>query len=115
MTQKELRKLNRTELLELLLEQTKRMENLQQKLSVAESLLADRHLRAEFAGNLAEASLAVNGVMEAAQKAADQYLLNIERMEAETRQRCAKILREAELEAQRIRESAGLGELVDEI
>ena len=41
------------------------------------------------AGNLAEAVLAVNGVMEAAQAAAQQYLDNIAAMEQETRHKCA--------------------------
>lgn len=102
MTEKELRKLNRAELLELLLEQAEEVERLRKKLETAEKLLTDRHLRVEFAGNLAEAVLAVNGVMETAQKAADQYLLNIARMEEQTRLRCEQILRQTQLDADSI-------------
>ena len=40
--------------------------------------LADRSLKMEKAGSLAEASLALNGVFEAAQAAADQYLTAIQ-------------------------------------
>jgi len=102
MTEKELRKLNRAELLELLLEQAEEVERLRKKLETAEKLLTDRHLRVEFAGNLAEAVLAVNGVMETAQKAADQYLLNIAKMEEQTRLRCEQMLQQAQLQAEGI-------------
>ena len=53
------------------------------------------------AGNLAEAVLAVNGVMEAAQAAAQQYLDNIAAMEPETRHKCDMML---QLAYQRARE-----------
>jgi len=102
MTEKELRKLSRAELLELLLAQTEEVERLRQNLEKAEKLLADRYLRVEFAGNLAEAVLAVNGVMEAAQKAADQYLLNIAQMEEQTRKYCDQLLRQTKLDVDTI-------------
>lgn len=108
MTDKELKKMSRSELLELLLEQTKEVERLREKLLAAESLLADRHLRVEFAGNLAEAVLSVNGVMDAAQKAAEQYLFNIQKMEESTRQHCEQMIRSATEEAARIRHDAGI-------
>ena len=57
-------------------------------------------------GSLAEAMLDVNGVMAAAQAAADQYLENIAAMEAETKQRCENMIRAAQKEAQRILEDA---------
>ena len=108
MTDKDLKKMSRTELLELLLEQTKEVERLREKLLTAESLLSDRHLRVEFAGNLAEAVLSVNGVMDAAQKAADQYLFNIKQMEELTRQHCEQLIRSATEDAARIRHNAGI-------
>jgi len=85
MTDKELKKLNRAELLELLLAQTRENELLQQKLEEAEAALADRQLRINKAGNIAQAALEINAVMEAAQAAAQQYVENIARMEAEIR------------------------------
>ena len=88
MTDKELKRLSRTELLELLLEQTRERERLEQRLEEAERQLADRQIRLEKAGDIAHAALEINGVMEAAQAAARQYLHNVEKLEKETRQRC---------------------------
>ena len=102
MTEKELRKLNRTELLQLLLIQTRENERLQKELDAAHRQIADRRLRVEKAGNLAQAVLEINHVLEAAQKAAEQYLLNISAMEQETEQRCERMLMEAQDEAELI-------------
>ena len=45
-----------------------------------ESLRTDRKIKLREAGSIAEASLKLSGIYEAAQKAADLYLENIERM-----------------------------------
>lgn len=95
MTEKELKRLNRTELLELLLIQTRETERLQRKLDAMENRLTDWDLMLEKAGDIAHAALEINGVMEAAQAAAQQYLDNIMRMEQETAQRCEKMLSDA--------------------
>ena len=58
------------------------------------------------AGSLAEAMVEINNVMAAAQSAADQYLENIAAMEAETRQKCEKMLQAAAQEARKILENA---------
>lgn len=76
MTDKELRKLNRAELLEILLEQTKRVEALQAELELKNKELENRKIMIDRAGSIAEASLRLNEVFEAAQRAADQYLEN---------------------------------------
>lgn len=103
---KNLQKLSRMELLELLLAQTRESEMLREKLSKAEEALADRILRVHEAGNLASAVLSVNSVMESAQAAAEQYLLNIRRMEHETQEQCKKLLAQAQADADRIRAEA---------
>ena len=108
MTDAELRKLKRTDLLEMLLEQGKTVEDLnkqiealnaqidnlkierqqreaefQEQMRGMEEKLADRHLRIENAGSIAKASLELSGIFEVAQTAAQQYLDNIERMNEE--------------------------------
>ena len=67
MTEKELRKLGRAELLELLLEQAREFEALEQRLNAAEAALQSQQLQLETCGSIAEASLKLNGVFEAAQ------------------------------------------------
>ena len=103
MKEKALKRLSRAELLELLLQQTKQTELLQEKLTKAEELLNQKYLKIQEAGDLAHAVLAVNQVAEAAQQAAQQYLDNIIAMEAETKVRCQQMLQQAEEEAARIR------------
>ena len=77
MTEKELKRLSRAELLELLLAQTEENEKLKKRLQAAEAALSDRKIIMEKAGTMAEAALKLNGVFEAADRAARQYLENI--------------------------------------
>ncbi len=91
MTDEELRKLKRTDLLELLVAQGKENEALQEKLRQAEAALWDRQIQLDEAGNIAEAALRLSGVFEAAQKASDQYLESIRKKHEETESRCAQL------------------------
>lgn len=77
MTEKELRRLSRMDLLEMLLEQSREVERLQKELETVKKQLEDRRIMEQEAGSIAEASLRLNKVFEAAQQAADQYLENI--------------------------------------
>ncbi len=106
MDDKNLKKLSRTELLELLLVQTRETERLREKLQQTEEALANRNLQVKEAGNLAQAVLSVNGVMEAAQAAAQQYLDNIQTMQKQTEYRCRQMLAQARQEAAQIRREA---------
>lgn len=85
MTDKELRRLSRAELLEMLLVQTEENERLRERLDEAEAALNDRRIEIERAGSLAEASLRLNKVFTAADEAARQYLENVQRMAREGR------------------------------
>lgn len=80
MTEKELKKLNRKQLLELLLQQTEYADSLQVQLDQTKQELEKRVLLEKEAGSIAEASLKLNGVFESAQAAADLYLENIRRL-----------------------------------
>lgn len=80
MTDKELKRLSRAELLELLLAQMEENEKLSRKLQEAETALENRRIEIEAAGTMAEAALRINGVFEAADQAAKQYLENIKRV-----------------------------------
>lgn len=79
MTDKELKRLSRAELLELLLAQVEKNEELERRLKKAQSALEDRRINIEQAGTMAEAALRLNGIFEAADQAARQYLENIRR------------------------------------
>ena len=77
MTDKELKRLKRTELLEMLIAQVKENEQLQAELDIANETLKNRTIIIEQAGSIAEAALQLNGVFAAAEAAAAQYLENI--------------------------------------
>ena len=66
MTDKELKKKNRKELLELLLVQTQRADRLEAELAEANRKLADRTLAQSEAGSIAESALRLNGVFVSA-------------------------------------------------
>lgn len=102
-TEKELKKLSRIELLELLVEQTERNEELERKLAETELELKNQSLNVKEVGTLAEACLKVNKVFEAADAAAKQYLANIKvyddkkkEMLSETERRCSEMQHLAE-------------------
>lgn len=102
MIERDLKKMSRTELLELLLEQSRQLEAAQQELEQTRQEQEIRRLELTDAGSIAEAALRINGVFEAAQAAADQYLENIRRFEEEREALCRKAQEEGQQEAERI-------------
>ena len=77
MTDKELQKLSRTELLELLLVQSKELEKANIELENLRQQLQKREITLSQSGNIAEAALKLTGIFESAQAAADLYLENV--------------------------------------
>lgn len=80
MKDKELRHLSRSELLEMLLVQVDENKKLKMQLNEMQAQLDNRQILMNEAGSIAEAALQLNGVFEAAQNAAAQYLENIRRL-----------------------------------
>lgn len=74
MTEKELRKLTRYQLLELLILQTERADKLQQELEALRKKQEEQDIRSTVVGSIAEEAMQLSGIFEAAQKAADQYV-----------------------------------------
>jgi len=99
LTEKDLKKLNRYQLLELLIVQTERADKLEASLKLAERRLVDQTLQITPLGSIAEASLQMEGVFEAAQRAADMYIdaakKKAEEIEQEAREQAEAILAEA--------------------
>jgi len=114
MTDKELRRLSRSDLLEMLLAQVEENQKLKVQLNGLQDQLDNRRIVIDKAGSIAEAALQLNGVFEAAQNAAAQYLENIQqlsreedavcrRMEKEARERAEAICAEADEYSRRVR------------
>lgn len=101
MTEKELRKLNRYQLLELLVFQTKRADELQQKLDELDAKIRNQELQLSKLGSIADASMQLSGVFQASQKAADLYL-------DAAKKQAGEIIEEAQRQAAAITRSAEL-------
>lgn len=106
MTDKELRKLSRSDLLELLISQTEENRVLKSRVDQMQDQLLDRRIAVDKAGSIAEASLQLNGVFQAAEKAAQQYLENIQRISEEQDTIGRNIREKATEEAEAIRADA---------
>jgi len=107
LTEKDLKKLNRYQLLELLIIQTERADKLQTKLEEAEKQLNEKDLKMTSLGSIAEASLQLGGVFQAAQAAADLYIdaakKKAEEIEEAAHKKAAEILVHAQAQARRIK------------
>lgn len=93
MTDQELKRLSRAELLELLIAQSKEVQQLKERLEQAEAKLISREITISEAGSIAEASLQLNGVFAAAQAASQQYLENVKLLCQQQETVCAQMER----------------------
>ncbi len=107
MTEKELKKLNRSELLEILVAQGEKIETLEQQLADAQKALQDRRIEISSCGSIAEAALKLNHIFEDAESAAAQYLESVRlqkktagRIISDAEDRAAQILKDAELQSE---------------
>lgn len=122
MTQKELKRLSRSDLLEMLLDLSKENEKLRKGNEHMSAQLTARTIAIDNCGSLAEAALQLNGVFQAAEAACAQYTENImarsanleercqqmeqetmmrcKKMEEETRKKCERLLAQAQAKAQ---------------
>lgn len=99
MTDKELRRLKRVDLLELLIAQTRENDRLKAELAEVKAQLAERDLVLNEAGSIAEAALRINGVYQATQAAVDQYIRSIQQLGAKQRQSWEDMERKARARA----------------
>lgn len=88
MDKNKLRKISKKELLEILLSQAKRIDELEHELNDTKSKLESKKITIDESGSLAEAALKLNGIFECAEEAAKQYLINI-------KEKCKKIENES--------------------
>ena len=102
MKTKDLKKLTRTELLEMLLQQVEENVALRRQVEELQEALDSRTLVMQQSGSMAEAALKLNGVFDQAQQAADDYLRNIQLANAEPEAYSQKIRQEAQAEADAI-------------
>jgi len=80
MVNKELKKLGRKELVDIIYQLKKNEQEMQEELSALREELQEKRLKLSQAGSIAEASVSITGVFSEAQKSADLYLQEIAQM-----------------------------------
>lgn len=98
----DLRRLKRDELLEMLLEQSRESERLRGQVEALQKKLDDREIRLEKAGTIAEAAFELNGVLDAAQAAAAQYLDNLRQLSERQEVSCVQLEKESKEKSEKL-------------
>ena len=93
---KELKKLSRKELVDIIYHMKKNEEELRQEIATLQDQLQEKRIRVSMAGSIAEAAMDITKIFSTAQLTADLYLREIERMKEETEM----ILQEAKRNAE---------------
>lgn len=106
MTDKEFKRLSRSELIDIIYQFQLQVDKLTEQNRELERQLADKRLRLSNAGNIADAALEINNCFSSAQNAAEQYLNEIKAIREETEAERQRILTQAQAEAQAIIASA---------
>ena len=92
MTNKEFKRLNRSQLIDIIYQLQLKQEELTAENESLSKALADKRIRLSKAGNIAEAALEIHNVMQSAQDAAAHYLEEIQNKASDEYQ---QILKEA--------------------
>lgn len=79
MTDKEFKRLSRSQLIDIIYQFQLQQEELIAENEKLKNALADKRILVNNSGNLAEAALEIHNVMEAAQNAAEHYLEEVQR------------------------------------
>jgi len=95
MINKELRKLSRRELMDIIYQMKKNEQQLQEEIVSLQEALQEKRIRLSTAGSIAEAAASITNVFSAAQMTADLYLQEISCMKEETEKECTKMIEEA--------------------
>lgn len=106
MADRELRRMRRTELVEIIYALKQSEDQLKEQNAALTAQLQDRQLRVSKAGSIAQAAMELNKVFEAAQAAADDYLNSVQVTREDAEVAAANTLAQARSEAQRILEQA---------
>ena len=102
MVGKELKKLSRRELVDIIYQMKKNEQQLHEEIESLQEQLQDKRIRLSVAGSIAEAAVSITNVFSSAQRTADLYLQEILSMKQDTQAQCAAMIAEAEQRAAEI-------------
>lgn len=98
--EKELKKMNRVELIEIIYALQKSEEGLKQENAKLQEELADRTVRIAEAGSIAEAVVNLNDIFQKAQDTADQYIASVHAAQRGAKETAEKLLSEAQIKSE---------------
>ncbi len=101
MTDKEFKKLKRSDLISIIYEYQKREDEFTEQIESLKSELENKNLKIEKAGSIADAVVGLNNIFETAQKTADEYLEQVRLANEDTEKKAAEIIKNAEAEAEK--------------
>ena len=104
MTDKEFKRLSRPQLVEIIYQLQLKVDELAEENQKLKEEQSEKRIRMSTAGNIAEAALGINDVMQTAQRAAQQYVDEITAMRSEAEASCQKMREETEAICQRLLE-----------
>ena len=102
MAGKELKRLSRRELVDIIYQLKKNEQETQEALTALRAEQEEKRLRIAEAGSVAQAAVEITQLLSAAQKTADLYLQEIAARKEETEKECARLLEEAKKQAEAI-------------
>ncbi len=102
MISKELKRLSRRELVDIIYQLKKNEQEMQEEIESLKNELQDKRIRISTAGSIADAAMSVTNVFSTAQMTADIYLREIAYMKEETEKECEKKIEDAEKKVKEI-------------
>ena len=95
MAGKELKRLSRRELVDIIYQMKKNEQQMQEEIAALQETVQDKRMKLSVAGSIAEAAADITQLFSTAQMTADLYLQEIACMKADAEQECAKMLEDA--------------------
>ena len=102
MTDKEFKRLTRPQLIDIIYQLQLKQEELTADNEKLTKALGDKHMCIGNAGNIANAALEIQNMMQSVLNTSAQYLEEIRTLRDETREECERILQQARHEAENI-------------
>ena len=102
MISKELKRLNRRELVDIIYQLKKNEQEMQEEIATLKKEIQDRRIRMSTAGSIADAAMSVTDVFSTAQMTADIYLREISQMKEDTENECAKKIEDVKAKVKEI-------------
>ena len=102
MISKELKRLSRRELVDIIYQLKKNEQEKQEEIESLKKELLDKRIRISEAGSIADAAISITNVFSAAQMTADIYLREIAYIKEITEKECAQKIEDAETKVKEI-------------